>query len=49
LRVLAARWVGFGPTSARHLVLDPASLSQLGWDRGQPVIKLWNHRAPELP
>jgi probable phosphoglycerate mutase len=49
LRVLAARWVGFGPAAARHLVLDPASLSQLGWDRGQPVINLWNHRAPELP
>jgi broad specificity phosphatase PhoE len=49
LRVLAARWVGFDPGSARHLLLDPGSLSQLGWDRGQPVINLWNHRTPDRP
>jgi broad specificity phosphatase PhoE len=49
LRVLAARWIGFDPACARHLVLDPASLSLLGWDRDQPVIKLWNHRGPERP
>jgi broad specificity phosphatase PhoE len=49
LRVLAARWIGLEPAYARHLVLDPASLSLLGWDRDQPVIKLWNHRGPDRP
>jgi len=44
LRVLAARWVGLGPTAARSFVLGPASVSELGWDREQPVITLWNHR-----
>jgi broad specificity phosphatase PhoE len=49
LRVLAARWIGLEPAYARHLMLDPASLSLLGWDRDHPVIKLWNHRGSERP
>jgi probable phosphoglycerate mutase len=42
LRVLAARWIGLDPTAGRHLVLGPASLSELGWEREQPVIGRWN-------
>ena len=38
LRVFAARWIGLAPSVGRSLVLDPASLSELGWDREQPVI-----------
>ena len=42
LRVLAVRWLGLDPASARYLVLGPASLSVLGWEREQPVIEHWN-------
>jgi broad specificity phosphatase PhoE len=43
LRVLAARWIGLDPTGGRHFVLAPASLSELDWEREQPVIAGWNH------
>jgi len=42
LRVLAARWMGVDPVSARYLVLGPASISVLGWEREQAVIEHWN-------
>lgn len=42
LRILAARWVGLGPTSGRRLLLDPATISILGWERATPVIERWN-------
>jgi broad specificity phosphatase PhoE len=42
LRVLAVRWLGTEPEAARYLVLGPASLSVLGWERKQPVIEHWN-------
>ncbi len=42
LRVLAVRWLGVEPTAARYLVLGPASLSVLGWEREQPVLEHWN-------
>jgi probable phosphoglycerate mutase len=42
LRVLAARWIGLEPTGGRYFVLAPASLSELGWERGGPVISGWN-------
>ena len=42
LRVLAVRWLGVDAVAARYLVLGPASLSVLGWEREQPVIEHWN-------
>ena len=42
LRVLAVRWVRTAPEAARYLVLGPASISELGWEREQPVIEHWN-------
>ena len=44
LRVLAARWIGLEPTVGRSLVLDPAAVSELGWDREHPVVRSWNCR-----
>jgi broad specificity phosphatase PhoE len=43
LRVLAARWIGLDATVGRSLVLDPAAVSELGWDREHPVVVSWNH------
>jgi broad specificity phosphatase PhoE len=45
LRVLAARWVGLPPVFGRHVALDPATISVLGWYRDDQVITLWNSRA----
>jgi probable phosphoglycerate mutase len=42
LRVLVVRWIGLGPTAGRHFVLAPASLSELGWEREQPAVIIWN-------
>jgi broad specificity phosphatase PhoE len=42
LRVLAVRWLGTEPQAARYLVLGPASISVLGWERQQSVIEHWN-------
>ena len=46
LRVLAARWVDLPPEDARHLVLDTASISVLGYehDLTEPVIRRWNQK-----
>ncbi len=41
-RVLAARWVGAPVSTGRWLELDTATWSQLGWDRGSPVVTHWN-------
>ncbi|MCF6524621.1 histidine phosphatase family protein [Streptomyces sp. JJ36] len=42
LRVLAARWLGYGPEFAARLRLDPASLSVLDWAYGTPAVQRWN-------
>lgn len=42
LRVLAARWLGLPVADGRHFVLDTATISVLGDDRGQPAIRRWN-------
>jgi broad specificity phosphatase PhoE len=44
IRVLAARWLALDPSAARYFLLDPASLSALGYEHklSRPVIRLWN-------
>ncbi|HVN44517.1 MAG TPA: histidine phosphatase family protein [Steroidobacteraceae bacterium] len=44
LRVLAARWLGFDATLARHLLFDTTAISVLAHERGAtaPAIRLWN-------
>jgi len=42
LRVLAVRWLDLDPECSRYLVLGPASISVLGWERAQTVIEHWN-------
>lgn len=46
LRILAARWCQMPAVAAQHLVLDPASLSTLGFEREVPAITGWNVRIP---
>ena len=42
LRVLAARWIGADPVWGQSFVLAPASVSELGWEHGRPVVCRWN-------
>jgi probable phosphoglycerate mutase len=42
LRVIAARWLGLEPDYGRSLVLGPATISILGWEREIPVVVRWN-------
>ena len=44
LRVLAARWLGLEPGTARFFMLSTATLSAIGYENtlSQPVIRLWN-------
>ena len=42
LRVLGARWVGLDPREGAVLALDTATVSRLGWEREQAVIRAWN-------
>ncbi len=42
LRILAARWLGLPPVGGRYLALDTASLSVLGHEHEQTVVRSWN-------
>jgi len=42
LRALAARWLGLDVSEGRLLVLDTATISVLGVDRGVSVVRRWN-------
>src|SRR5271165_5378527 len=46
-RALGARWIGLPVGDGRRLLLDTASLSVLGFERGDlasPAVALWNSR-----
>jgi probable phosphoglycerate mutase len=42
LRVLGARWIGQPPSAGAWLGLDTATLSCLGHEREQRVLRVWN-------
>ena len=42
LRVLAARWLELPPSDGRLFALDSGTLSALGHEREQRVIRVWN-------
>ncbi|MDX6276491.1 MAG: hypothetical protein QOJ72_619, partial [Nocardioidaceae bacterium] len=42
LRGLAARWLGLDVSEGQRLVLDTATISMLGVDRGTQVVRRWN-------
>jgi probable phosphoglycerate mutase len=43
LRALTARWLGLAATDGRLFALEPATLNMLGYEREQPVIRIWNN------
>ncbi len=51
LRILAARWLRSPAIDGRHFALDTASLSSLGDEHGERVIRSWNesYRLTEAP
>ena len=44
IRVLTACWLGLGANGGRYFVLNPASLSALGYEHNlsRPTVRLWN-------
>ena len=42
LCVLAARWLGMPPTTARLLAIDSSGIGVLGWKRSEPLMERWN-------
>jgi probable phosphoglycerate mutase len=42
LRILAARWMGLPATAGSVLGLDTATVSTLGWERENRVVRHWN-------
>ena len=47
-RVLGARWAEADVAVAEWLLFDTGSWSELGWDRGGPVLSHWNVPVPHL-
>lgn len=47
LRVLGGCWMGDSAALGAHLVLDTASISILGFDRGIRALRQWNLRCSE--
>jgi probable phosphoglycerate mutase len=47
LRILAARWLGLPPQDGRLFLLEPATISVLGWERDTAVVERWNTTAEE--
>ncbi|GAA1751070.1 histidine phosphatase family protein [Luedemannella helvata] len=45
LRVIAARWVGLPVALAKIFYLDTATVSVLGHEHGEPVLRRWNAAA----
>ena len=41
-RALAIRWIGQPLVNGRHLRLETAAISVLGWERDTPALTLWN-------
>jgi broad specificity phosphatase PhoE len=49
LRVLAARWLGLGPTEGRLFAMGTSSIGVLGYEREVRVIRAWNLTAGAGP
>jgi probable phosphoglycerate mutase len=49
LRILTARWLGLPASGGRFFALDAASLSVLGQEHEQRVIRLWNDARHQRP
>lgn len=42
LRILTARWLEMPARAGRRFVLDPATVSVLGWEREVSAVRRWN-------